>query len=278
MGTFTCTNTVKGARGQELRPWQRYAAIACISLVPLAVVGYTYQSAECVYFAAALLILSLSNHLKLALWLPVVLVLSTMALGLNARYLPVTYDAALWRLDAEVGFNPMVAIQTFEQTPLLYGMGKFIYSAYLLAIALACAASTNAERFCAKVVTACGLGYLLYPVIPACGPRYLLTSTVGAPRNAMPSLHLTWALLIRHEIRFRSLPVRLAGDVFVIFTAIATIGSGEHYLWDLVAAVPFALLIEWLFSGSAVRLNGGIGGKWEMWAPRKRLDREPRLS
>jgi len=33
---------------------------------------------------------------------------------------------------------------------------------------------------------------------------------------------------------------------FVLLTAFSTLGTGEHYSVDLVAAVPFALGVQWL--------------------------------
>jgi hypothetical protein len=108
------------------------------------------------------------------------------------------------------------------------------------------------------------LGILLYNLFPACGPRYLLQErfpfhpfsvaqaariflepvAIPGARNAMPSLHLVWTLLAwwcsRGLLRWE----RSIAFLFVVFTVIATLGTGEHYFADLVVALPFALMIE----------------------------------
>lgn len=63
-------------------------------------------------------------------------------------------------------------------------------------------------------------------------------------------LHLVWALQIWYELRKKPLAVRLVTDLGLLFTVVGTLGFGEHYLVDLIAAVPFWVLMEWLFAPS----------------------------
>jgi hypothetical protein len=72
------------------------------------------------------------------------------------------------------------------------------------------------------------------PAMVAVTPKY--------PRNAMPSLHMTWALLVLWISRDLGRGHWLAA-IFAFFTAVATLSIGEHYLVDLVVAFPFALAI-----------------------------------
>jgi len=136
------------------------------------------------------------------------------------------------------------------------------------------------------------IGGLLYNLFPALGPvhifkqsfpwhpltieqasRLVLQAVPGeGARNAMPSLHATWAFLVLWYSWRLSLAERIAAGLFVFFTLCATVGLGEHYLIDLVVAVPFALFIlasaALLAEGDFRRLylplmvGGGVTGIW----------------
>ena len=107
------------------------------------------------------------------------------------------------------------------------------------------------------------LGFLMYQICPASGPVYLvdkgfpteapslsgLALIAAAPakaasRNAMPSLHVGWALLLFWSLRSRPVLVRAAGFLYLTLTALATLGLGEHYLVDLMVAPAFALTVQ----------------------------------
>jgi len=107
-------------------------------------------------------------------------------------------------------------------------------------------------------------GFLLYFVAPACGPVYafgssfpfslppartavLASDILQHPPNAMPSLHFANALMLYLNSKpWRSLHIFTLA--FMILTCIATLGSGEHYVTDLVVAVPFAVALQLLFT------------------------------
>jgi PAP2 superfamily len=107
------------------------------------------------------------------------------------------------------------------------------------------------------------VGIAFYNLFPACGPvhvfqgfpfRQLPTAdlprlllepvAVVGPRNAIPSLHMTWTLLAWWYSRGLSWWERAIAFVFLALTIIATMGTGEHYFVDLVVAFPFALMIQ----------------------------------
>jgi hypothetical protein len=67
---------------------------------------------------------------------------------------------------------------------------------------------------------------------------------VAGPRNAIPSLHLAWALLAWWYSRGLSWFERLIAFAFLAITAFATLGTGEHWFVDLIVAFPFALMIQ----------------------------------
>jgi hypothetical protein len=110
------------------------------------------------------------------------------------------------------------------------------------------------------------VGILFYNLFPACGPHALFQQgfpfkpfpmaqasrlllepmAVAGPRNAIPSLHLAWALLAWWYSRGLSWYERLIAFVFLAVTAFATLGTGEHWFVDLIVAFPFALMIQGL--------------------------------
>jgi hypothetical protein len=72
----------------------------------------------------------------------------------------------------------------------------------------------------------------------------LETLAVKGPRNAIPSLHMTWVLLVWWNSKRLAWWIRVVALAFVIFTVLATLGIGEHYFVDLVVAFPFALMVQ----------------------------------
>jgi hypothetical protein len=114
--------------------------------------------------------------------------------------------------------------------------------------------TTVRRRFVAAVVAAAVTILPLYLLCPGAGPKYFLQGIPGM--NAMPSGHLAWALLIFWFARkYCGRTVRVAAGVFVALTCLATLGSGEHYIIDLIMSVPFAAGIwalahrQWRFAG-----------------------------
>ncbi|HEY2845078.1 MAG TPA: phosphatase PAP2 family protein, partial [Bryobacteraceae bacterium] len=61
---------------------------------------------------------------------------------------------------------------------------------------------------------------------------------------AIPSLHTAWGLLIFWRTRGSVLWIRAAAGLFLFLTLLATLGLGEHYLIDLIVAVPYAVSLR----------------------------------
>jgi hypothetical protein len=55
---------------------------------------------------------------------------------------------------------------------------------------------------------------------------------------------MAWVVLLFWNIKGRSRALRIFMAVYMALTAIATLGLGEHYFVDLVAAIPFALFVQ----------------------------------
>jgi hypothetical protein len=118
-------------------------------------------------------------------------------------------------------------------------------------------------------------GFILYQVCPAEGPVYSFGSRFPdhlpdwrdvslAPylsagvHNAIPSMHMAWALLILWcALELGPLALAIAGS-FVGFTVLATLGSGEHYLVDLVVSVPLAFAVWSAFRRDKLRVALGF--------------------
>jgi hypothetical protein len=99
------------------------------------------------------------------------------------------------------------------------------------------------------------IGFSMYFLFPAMGPKYAfamfpqlpgavhpVAALLSGVPNAMPSLHFAGTLLIFWLARPWKWLYRITG-AFAALTALATLGLGEHYLVDLVVAVPYALAI-----------------------------------
>jgi len=63
-------------------------------------------------------------------------------------------------------------------------------------------------------------------------------------------LHMTWVLLVWWNSKGLARWVRAIAAMFVGFTILATLGTGEHYFIDLVVAFPFSLMVQALCSYS----------------------------
>jgi len=178
-----------------------------------------------------------------------------------------TFDLYTLYADLSFGFNPSLWCNRWVERSGLYPMVSVIYESLILAIAATYALSLERRgqpaRVLAVMLLAGIVGIQAYRLLPACGPVYLLGSecftgelpascaTLAAadlrpiglnpsfPRNAMPSLHVAWALLV--YCVWRASRWHWLALVYVILTALATLAGGEHYLVDLVAACPFAL-------------------------------------
>ena len=134
---------------------------------------------------------------------------------------------------------------------LLPGATLLVYGFYLWKASMA-----EAQVVLRSFVLLFLLTPLLYIVFPVCGPLYAFHSfpfnpplhlqphpiRLTAPPNAVPSGHAATAMLIFYFCRRWKWGAFLSG-AFLILTLLATLGSGEHYMFDLLVAVPYAALI-----------------------------------
>jgi hypothetical protein len=173
-----------------------------------------------------------------------------VALGIEVHYLLATrvtrnWDAAFLAADARLGFNPLAFAAAISRHGLF---NVFLILAYVLlpaVIGLAWVLEQDRHMRRAVAVGGC-LCFLFYFLFPAVGPAHFdwvkQVPFPLNPLNCMPSMHFTWALLI--AINARAPRLRLALWVYAGIIGVATVGIGEHYIVDLLAAVPYALVVE----------------------------------
>lgn len=214
---------------------------------------------------------SFANILQTAVLLPLFVNISWFYLVASSVLRPVTFDTTLYHFEAALGFQASaVASQILDRSAFMMLAGHFAYVALPLFVALLYGLQVRRDDSSANVLKVflivAVMGYALYFLYPAAGPRFLLgnlfpdhlpiletvplkpTLLPVGYRNAMPSLHMAWALVLWFNARNFPLPLRAGFGLVVLATVVATLGRGEHYLVDLVVAFPLALIAQALCS------------------------------
>lgn len=236
-------------------------------------------------------------------WLVALALLFTLipqaALSLTWTLHPHTYDLFALHFDRSAGLNVAPAlISAIHDLP---GLRQLVSIAYgltplgFLAVALLHLRG-KPEHVASALLTWVVLStssLLAYHAFPISGPVYLfgadgfakaLLSTSAqpldfaampaVPRNGMPSMHFGWLLAAsilwwRSATRARSRLIILSLNGL---TALATLTTGEHYVIDLIVAVPFVLGaialsstgVSWAGSKRAAIVWAGFGA-WLAW-------------
>jgi len=212
-------------------------------------------------------------------------------LALTLRLHPRVFDLYLYTFDASLRVQfPFVIGQWFQKLPWLRSISFFFYIGLPVVIAIVYTGlllrdtRRSLSAMTAFLITG-PVGIIFYNLLPAMGPVYIFQDVfpwqhfslvqvhrllvepipLAGPRNAIPSLHMAWVLLAWWFARGLSSWKRVVAALFVLFTILSTMGLGEHYFVDLVAAVPFSLFIKSLCSfelpfTNRVRLRGVFAG------------------
>jgi len=184
---------------------------------------------------------------------------------------PKTYDVFLLAFDGGLGFQPSFVLGRFlPEGSNAWGLTTVVYYALPWAVCILYAAHLASERagkpqpvpILALFLSLMLVGFTLYGVYPAVGPKHAFGESYprnppmlaqiavqpmtvpDAARNCMPSLHLAGALAIWWNSRHWSRWGRLLAGLFLWTTVFSTLALGEHYLVDLVVAVPFTLIFQ----------------------------------
>jgi len=240
------------------------AACAFVSLATLFVLGTHIIWAE-----------SEDRRLLLCCFVPTVPVVALDWLASSLHHItealhPKTFDLFLYSFDCSLWVQPSFLMgQVFARWQWLSFASLVIYNTLPLALALTYAAqlrrnTRNALVVMLTFVVAGPMGFLFYNMLPACGPLYLFGAAfpwhplsiadakqlqvvpvlLKGVRNAIPSLHLAWVLLVWWNSWGLARWIRAIALFFVVLTVTATLGTGEHYFVDLVVAFPFSLMVQ----------------------------------
>jgi hypothetical protein len=202
--------------------------------------------------------------------------MATTLLDITESLHPKTFDLFLYSFDCSlrVQFSFLMG-QLFWTWLWVRFVCLVIYIALPLPLALVYAGQLLKKKEKAIAVMLAFLvtgpvGVLFYNMLPACGPVHVFGATfpfhppaiadvmrmnvapilLKGARNAIPSLHMAWVLLVWWNSKGLARWIRAIAMVFVILTVTATLGTGEHYFIDLVVAFPFSLMVQALCSYS----------------------------
>ncbi|MDM0019956.1 fused MFS/spermidine synthase [Variovorax saccharolyticus] len=208
-------------------------------------------------------------YLRISVLLGALSISTNAALSTNRIIFPATWDYFVYRIDGAFGgFGIWPAAVNSKGVPLLQTFTTTSYAILIvaffaivgLAIRKDAIAKLNVWR---ALVLPFAAAWFLYALLPLSGPHYaffdgrfpgqmpgaleVAAAQVVIPpayRNGMPSMHLTGALLIwllsiglRHRIAI------FFSSLLVAATAWATLATGEHYVLDLIVALPFAAFL-----------------------------------
>lgn len=258
-----------------------------LNFQPMFMAGFSFLGLSALAVLGAHTIWTEGEDRKLLLYgfLPAVLFvgsewMATTLLDITETLHPKTFDLFLYSFDSSLHVQFSFLMGQVFWTWLRFAC-LVIYIALPLPLALVYAAQLRGKKESALAVMLAflvtgPLGVFFYNMLPACGPVHVFGAAfpwhplatadamrmnvapilLKGPRNAIPSLHMTWVLLVWWNSRGLPRWVRAIGMLFVVLTAMATLGTGEHYFIDLVAAFPFSLMVQALCSYS-LPLRGG---------------------
>lgn len=207
-----------------------------------------------------------------AIFFPFFSIVVGFMLPLTSRLSPVALDTHLLAVDGVLGFQPSFLLGSLigeKRNTLQWNLIATLYYALPLPVALLCASHLNkgasgVRRLLFMFGTMSVCGFSIFALCPATGPYYafrewfplappvsdipLIPLNVPyAPRNAIPSLHMSAALLVFWNTFGMRKLYRCAAGLFLAGTAFAVLALGEHYFIDIVVAVPFSLMFQTAF-------------------------------
>ncbi|MDO4427240.1 MAG: phosphatase PAP2 family protein [Moraxella sp.] len=231
-----------------------------------------------VFVLSAVLVQFFKHKNKALLQLYIYLSLFVIFLGISTNAAleivhfarPATYDVIAYKIDeAYFGTRHWLVMlfdggaEWFKALILtVYGMLSLcLFMFFGLVIRDGGAKKYNIVR---TIVVPFGVAFVCYMIVPISGPIYAFSEIqlLGAmppaseflakteiippaPRNGMPSMHFTGAFMIwllaatlRKKLYF------YLTTFFLALTVIATLGTGEHYVVDLIVAMPFAIALS----------------------------------
>lgn len=226
------------------------------------------------------------QHLKSTLLLgslvPLLCGCSLLAVFAAVRWTPRTCDYNVYAFDRLLNLDTFLFGRWFVLSRPLFLVCAVAYNTLPLYVSTSLAIFRSHARlraFSGMVLTLGIVGFFAYQICPCGGPHnrfgslfpWALPSLTSlpagpallfpTPRNAMPSLHIGWVLLCYWNLRSVGRGIRIFAAVYLFLTALATLGTGEHYFVDLVVVSTLALAVHasWL-QGAPVRARVVVSG------------------
>ena len=181
--------------------------------------------------------------------------LSVAVMDAEAAAFPWKFDYYLYLIDQGLGISAFSIARHFS--PWLRDVLFVVYETLGYWMILWYALSLNRRDgrprpLLKSYLISYGLAPLFYLIVPACGPRHAFGAAfpLGTPEvaavpvklafwpNAIPSLHFATAILFVY-FAGRSRLLQCFAWAYLLGTAAATLAF-EHYLIDLIIAVPYA--------------------------------------
>jgi hypothetical protein len=188
------------------------------------------------------------------------------------RLRPLKFDPYVFYIDSFFGepsfrLGNLVASHHWLFIPLnisykVLEMAVFVTFAIYLYLCSEAETIQLVKTFLLNLIAAVPL-YLLFPVS---GPAFAFPSfpalplapvvphmlAIAAAPDGVPSVHTSTALLILWFL-WRWPWGRVAGFAYLALIVLATMGGGQHYLFDLICAIPYTALILWAVHKLEVR-------------------------
>ncbi len=173
-----------------------------------------------------------SELVMIGAFMPLFGMLTVVANRLVTALTPHTIDSSLLVLDRGFAVSVFAWCRSHRWAYLSLSY-VYLYAGAVAGIAL-CFSPRRGQLVRAILIASLAAPFF-YFCFPAVGPAWVGSPALEA-RNCVPSLHFTWTILF-----WIYSPKRLRAPMFLfmLLTAAATIGLGEHYAIDLVAALPF---------------------------------------
>ncbi|MBZ5601026.1 MAG: phosphatase PAP2 family protein [Acidobacteriia bacterium] len=197
-----------------------------------------------------------------ALVLPVFSLVAGIGMQLTNHAAHPSYDYLVYGFESSLGIFPGAAVvRLFHRMPWTQTGAELVYAGLLIFPTLYHAwalwrGRAEKNNLMHRFVIAGLCGFLFYQICPAMGPLYAFSSQfpdhlpASVPlqpfsstgvNNAMPSMHMSWALLVWFAAWELGAAAIALATLVVGFTGLATLGFGEHYLIDLIVAAPVVM-------------------------------------
>ena len=190
-----------------------------------------------------------------ALGFTVLIYINTRVTQWMAQHVPHTVDGWLWRSNVRMHLDPLALVYFMEEHAFLSYVMQAVYSFLPFVLAIAWLVEQNHTLRRAVAIAAIG-GWLISAVFPAVGPHWYLDGYTVTSRHCIPAADWTWALLSALTARSR---LRVALWSYAALFALASVLLGEHYLIDLLLALPYTFAVQWAASWAPLTSKFGWG-------------------